>query len=75
MFQVKNFQHNRFHRESVVSLLVLDGNLFDMKKVKKKQFLLILQINLDFHFLPQVDELEGWNSYMERYTAVKRKMD
>lgn len=41
-------------KESCVSLLVLDGNLFDMKKV---------------------DELEGWNSYMERYTAVKRKMD
>ena len=75
MFQVKNSQHNLSHRESVVSLLVLDGNLFDMKKVKKKQFLLILQLNLDFHFSQQVDELEGWNSYMERYTAVKRKMD
>ena len=37
--------------------------------------MLILQINLDFHFSQQVDELEGWNSYMERYTAVKRKMD
>ena len=74
MFQVKNSQHNISHRESVVSLLVLDGNLFDMKKVKK-QFLLILQLNLDFHFSPQVDELEGWNSYMERYTAVKWKMD
>ena len=38
MFQVKNSQHNRSHRESVVSLLVLDGNLFDMKKVKKTVF-------------------------------------
>ena len=26
-------------------------------------------------FLSQVDELEGWTNYMERYTAVKRKMD
>ena len=25
--------------------------------------------------ISQVDELEGWPTYMERYTAVKRKMD
>jgi len=41
-------------RESKVSLLCLEGNLFDLKKV---------------------DEVEGWSEYMERYTAVKRKMD
>ena len=41
-------------RDSKVSLLVLDGNLFDIKKA---------------------DEMEGWGEYMERYTAVKRKLD
>ena len=30
---------------------------------------------LDSSSLSQVDELEGWTNYMERYTAVKRKMD
>ena len=42
------------YRDSKVSLLVLDGNLFDIKKA---------------------DEMEGWGEYMERYTAVKRKLD
>jgi len=41
-------------KDSIVSLLCLDGNLFDMKGV---------------------DSLEGWSQYMERYTAVKRKLD
>jgi len=41
-------------KDSSVSLLCLEGNLFDMKNV---------------------DTLEGWTCYMERYTAVKRKMD
>jgi len=41
-------------KESLISLLCLDGNLFDMKGV---------------------DSLEGWTEYMERYTAVKRKLD
>lgn len=41
-------------KASQVSLLVLDGNLFDIKKA---------------------DEMEGWGDYMERYTAVKRKLD
>ena len=39
---------------SKVSLLVLEGNMFDVKKL---------------------DNLEGFDQYMERYTAVKRKMD
>lgn len=39
---------------SKVSLLVLEGNLFDVKSL---------------------DGLEGWDMYMERYTAVKRKLD
>jgi len=43
-------------RDSGVSLLCLEGNLFDMKAL-------------------QVDGLEGWSQYMERYTAVKRKLD
>jgi len=43
-------------RDSGVSLLCLEGNLFDMKAL-------------------QVDGLEGWSEYMERYTAVKRKLD
>merc|ERR1712179_648869 len=42
-------------RDSGVSLLCLEGNLFDMKAL-------------------QVDGLEGWAEYMERYTAVKRKL-
>ena len=37
-----------------MSLLCLEGNLFDLKKA---------------------DEVAGWGEYMERYTAVKRKMD
>lgn len=41
-------------RDSLVSLLCLEGNLFDKKAV---------------------DGVEGWAEYMERYTAVKRKMD
>jgi len=40
--------------ESGVSLLALEGNLFDVKKL---------------------DEVEGFDKYMERYTAVKRKLD
>ena len=40
--------------ESTVSLLKLDGNLFDTKLL---------------------DKLEGFDKYMERYTAVKRKLD
>lgn len=40
--------------DSGVSLLVLDGNLFDVKKM---------------------DDVEGFDKYMERYTAVKRKLD
>lgn len=39
---------------SKVSLLVLEGNLFDVKSLAS---------------------LEGWDMYMERYTAVKRKLD
>ena len=39
---------------SGVSLLALEGNLFDIKKL---------------------DDLEGYGKYMERYTAVKRKLD
>ena len=39
---------------STVSLLVLEGNLFDVKKL---------------------DDVEGFDKYMERYTAVKRKLD
>ena len=39
---------------SKVSLLVLEGNMFDVKKL---------------------DNLDGFDQYMERYTAVKRKMD
>ena len=47
--------HNiiKYH-SSKVSLVVLDGNMFNVKKL---------------------DELEGFDKYMERYTAVKRKMD
>jgi len=41
-------------KDSIISLLCLEGNLFDMKNV---------------------DGLEGWPQYMERYTAVKRKLD
>lgn len=41
-------------RDSTVTLICLEGNLFDMKSVAS---------------------LEGWGSYMERYTAVKRKLD
>jgi len=40
--------------ESKVSLIALEGNLFDVKKL---------------------DGVEGYEKYMERYTAVKRKMD
>jgi len=40
--------------DSGVSLLALEGNLFDIKKL---------------------DDLEGYGKYMERYTAVKRKLD
>jgi Leucine-rich repeat (LRR) protein len=40
--------------DSGVSLLALDGNLFDVKNL---------------------DTVEGWSKYMERYTAVKRKLD
>ena len=39
---------------SKVSLLALEGNLFDVKKLNGQ---------------------EGFDKYMERYTAVKRKMD
>jgi len=40
--------------DSKVSLLALEGNLFDVKKLNGQ---------------------EGFDKYMERYTAVKRKMD
>ena len=39
---------------SKVSLLALEGNLFDVKKL---------------------DGIEGFEKYMERYTAVRRKLD
>ena len=39
---------------SGVSLLSLDGNLFDTKSL---------------------DSLPGYDKYMDRYTAVKRKLD
>jgi len=40
--------------DSGVSLLAVEGNLFDIKKM---------------------DDLPGFEKYMERYTAVKRKLD
>lgn len=40
--------------DSGVSLLALEGNLFDVKSL---------------------DQLPGWEKYMDRYTAVKRKLD
>jgi len=40
--------------DSGVSLLAVEGNLFDIKKL---------------------DDLPGFDKYMERYTAVKRKLD
>jgi len=40
--------------DSKVSLLALEGNLFDVKKL---------------------DGREGHDKYMERYTAVRRKLD
>jgi len=40
--------------DSCVSLLAIEGNLFDVKKL---------------------DSIEGYDKYMERYTAVKRKLD
>jgi len=40
--------------ESKVSLLAIEGNLFDVKKL---------------------NGVEGYDKYMERYTAVKRKLD
>ena len=40
--------------KSGVSLLAVEGNLFDIKKM---------------------DDLPGFEKYMERYTAVKRKLD
>ena len=39
---------------SKVSLLAIEGNLFDVKKL---------------------NGVEGYDKYMERYTAVKRKLD
>jgi len=40
--------------DSKVSLLSLEGNLFDIKSL---------------------DTIAGYDKYMERYTAVKRKLD
>jgi len=40
--------------DSCVSLLAIEGNLFDVKKL---------------------DSIDGYDKYMERYTAVKRKYD
>ena len=39
---------------SKVSLLALEGNLFDVKKL---------------------NQVQGYEEYMSRYTAVKRKLD
>ena len=39
---------------SKVSLLAVEGNLFDVKKL---------------------NQLQGYDEYMARYTAVKRKLD
>ena len=45
--------HRRILEESNISVLTLEGNLFEMKLVP---------------------DLEGYDKYMERYTAVKKKM-
>lgn len=44
---------NRILKDSKVSVLALDGNLFEMK---------------------QFADLDGYENYMDRYTAVKKKM-
>lgn len=43
----------RLLKESTVSILALEGNLFEMKRLA---------------------EIDGYDAYMERYTAVKKKM-
>lgn len=45
--------HSRILTDSTISVLALEGNLFDMKSFT---------------------EAEGYEKYMERYTAVKKKM-
>jgi Leucine-rich repeat (LRR) protein len=45
--------HPRILKESVISNILYDGNLFNSK---------------------QFSEIEGYDQYMERYTAVKKKM-
>lgn len=45
--------HTRILTDSKISVLALDGNLFDMKSFA---------------------EADGYETYMERYTAVKKKM-
>lgn len=44
---------NRILKQSVISNILVDGNLFNNK---------------------QFTELDGYNEYQERYTAVKKKM-
>jgi Leucine-rich repeat (LRR) protein len=50
--QVSAF-HSRILKESVISNILYDGNLFNSK---------------------QFSEIDGYEQYMERYTAVKKKM-
>lgn len=45
--------HPRILKESVISNLSIDGNLFNTK---------------------QFNALDGYDAYMERYTAVKKKI-
>lgn len=45
--------HKRILTDSKISVLAVEGNLFEMKKFP---------------------DLDGYDQYMERYTAVKKKM-
>ena len=45
--------HKRILAESKISMLALEGNLFELKRLT---------------------DLDGYEQYMERYTAVKKKM-
>lgn len=45
--------HKRILTDSRISILAIEGNLFEMKKFP---------------------DLDGYDQYMERYTAVKKKM-